>query len=48
MKKETKIEEYALSQTTLEQVFLRFARLQEDDDDDGDDDDKNVRMGSVP
>ncbi|XP_076036080.1 cholesterol transporter ABCA5-like isoform X2 [Oratosquilla oratoria] len=30
-KSESKIEEYSLSQTTLEQVFLKFARLQEED-----------------
>ena len=32
-KSNRKLEEYALSQTTLEQVFLRFAQRQEDDDD---------------
>ncbi|XP_076036935.1 ABC transporter A family member 11-like [Oratosquilla oratoria] len=30
-KSESKIEKYSLSQTTLEQVFLKFARLQEED-----------------
>ena len=31
------VDEYALSQTTLEQVFLQFARQQEEDDDKSED-----------
>ena len=35
MKTRYDVEEYSFGQTTLEQVFIEFAKLQEAEDDDG-------------
>lgn len=44
VREELRIEEYSFSQTTLEQVFLKFAHVQEEDDSDNDSERGGVKM----
>lgn len=44
VREELNVEEYSFSQTTLEQVFIKFAHVQEDDDDIDDSERGAVRL----
>jgi len=44
VREELNIEEYSFSQTTLEQVFIKFAHVQEDEDEDENSEEVSIKL----